>query len=318
MTDATPTRMTISKSEARASRGMVATKDVHATRAGLRMLESGGNAVDAAVAACFAVGVVEPESSGIGGGGYLVYQVGGQGRRRGFPDAGAARRPPRHVRTDRRGRGRQLRLARRRQQREPGRAAVDRDTRRRRGVVRGAPAVRQAAAERGARPRGVAGARRPLARLGEHLLVGAPFAPPLRVRRAAPHPDARRPAACGRRDHSFVPPATGACRRAGGRRTRGSAGVLHRRRRSRARVQHPRQRRHPLRAGPRGVPPVRLGGRAAVHLRRLHGARTAVRLRRNDLCDDAAPARRLRRALDGTQLARRAPRLHLQRAPRVR
>ena len=76
MTDATPTRMTISKSEARASRGMVATKDVHATQAGLQMLRMGGNAVDAAVAACFAVGVVEPESSGIGGGGYLIYQVG--------------------------------------------------------------------------------------------------------------------------------------------------------------------------------------------------------------------------------------------------
>ena len=88
MTDATPTRMTISKSEARASRGMVATKDIHATRAGLQMLESGGNAVDAAVAACFAVGVVEPESSGIGGGGYLVYQVGGRGGVVGFPMRG--------------------------------------------------------------------------------------------------------------------------------------------------------------------------------------------------------------------------------------
>ena len=88
MTDATPTRMTISKSEARAARGMVATKDIHATRAGLQMLEMGGNAVDAAVAACFAVGVVEPESSGIGGGGYLVYQVGGKGGVVGFPMRG--------------------------------------------------------------------------------------------------------------------------------------------------------------------------------------------------------------------------------------
>ena len=88
MTDATPTQMTISKSEARAARGMVATKDIHATRAGLQMLEMGGNAVDAAVAACFAVGVVEPESSGIGGGGYLVYQVGGKGGVVGFPMRG--------------------------------------------------------------------------------------------------------------------------------------------------------------------------------------------------------------------------------------
>ena len=67
---------------------MVATKDVHATRAGVQMLEMGGNAVDAAVAACFAVGVVEPASSGIGGGGYLVYQVGEMGGVVGFPMKG--------------------------------------------------------------------------------------------------------------------------------------------------------------------------------------------------------------------------------------
>ena len=84
----TPTRTTIAKTEARAGNGMVATKDVHATRAGVSMLESGGNAVDAAVAACFAIGVVEPGSSGIGGGGYLVYQVGDQGGVIGFPMKG--------------------------------------------------------------------------------------------------------------------------------------------------------------------------------------------------------------------------------------
>ena len=83
-----PTLTTISKTEARAVNGMVATKDVHATMAGVSMLESGGNAVDAAVAACFAVGVVEPASSGIGGGGYLVYQVGDRGGVVGFPMKG--------------------------------------------------------------------------------------------------------------------------------------------------------------------------------------------------------------------------------------
>ena len=88
MVTATPTLTTINKTEARAQRGMVATKDIHATRAGVQMLEMGGNAVDAAVAACFAIGVVEPMSSGIGGGGYLVYQLGDRGGVVGFPMKG--------------------------------------------------------------------------------------------------------------------------------------------------------------------------------------------------------------------------------------
>ena len=86
--NAVPTRTTLAKTEARAPHGMVATKDVHATKAGVQMLEMGGNAVDAAVAACFAIGVVEPASSGIGGGGYLVYQVGERGGVVGFPMKG--------------------------------------------------------------------------------------------------------------------------------------------------------------------------------------------------------------------------------------
>ena len=94
MVTATPTQTTINKTEARAERGMVATKDIHATRAGVRMLEMGGNAVDAAVAACFAIGVVEPMSSGIGGGGYLVYQEGDRGGVVGFPMKGSLAAKP--------------------------------------------------------------------------------------------------------------------------------------------------------------------------------------------------------------------------------
>jgi gamma-glutamyltranspeptidase/glutathione hydrolase len=55
--------------------GAAATVDPYATKAAIDVLEQGGNAVDATIAASAVLGVVEPYSAGIGGGGFMVVRT---------------------------------------------------------------------------------------------------------------------------------------------------------------------------------------------------------------------------------------------------
>jgi gamma-glutamyltranspeptidase/glutathione hydrolase len=63
-----------------AARGMVSAADRRAAEAGRAILNQGGTAADAAIATMLALNVVEPQSSGIGGGGFLVYHDARTGR----------------------------------------------------------------------------------------------------------------------------------------------------------------------------------------------------------------------------------------------
>ncbi|KZL19278.1 Gamma-glutamyltranspeptidase precursor [Pseudovibrio axinellae] len=56
-----------------AQKFMVVAANPHASKAGFDVLQAGGNAIDAMVAVQLVLGLVEPQSSGIGGGAFLVY-----------------------------------------------------------------------------------------------------------------------------------------------------------------------------------------------------------------------------------------------------
>jgi gamma-glutamyltranspeptidase/glutathione hydrolase len=82
---------------------IIATANPHASAAGLQMLRAGGGALDAAIAAQMVLNLVEPQSSGIGGGAFLLHWDGAAGRVAAFDGretAPAAARPDRFLRPD--------------------------------------------------------------------------------------------------------------------------------------------------------------------------------------------------------------------------
>ena len=90
-----PFRFAFGRPPAVAANAMVATTQQLSTRAGLLMLERGGNAADAAVAAAAVLAVTEPMSTGIGGDCFAI--VWRDGKAEGLDAAGPAPAAAEHL-----------------------------------------------------------------------------------------------------------------------------------------------------------------------------------------------------------------------------
>ena len=76
----TPVLVVIPARAEQAHKAMVVSESALASEAGLAILKRGGNAIDAATAAALAVGVTNPASCGIGGGGFMLIYIAKEGK----------------------------------------------------------------------------------------------------------------------------------------------------------------------------------------------------------------------------------------------
>jgi gamma-glutamyltranspeptidase/glutathione hydrolase len=68
------------KPKVTSSKGVVVAQEIEAASIGARIIESGGNAIDGAIATAFALSVTEPWMSGLGGGGFMMLYLANENR----------------------------------------------------------------------------------------------------------------------------------------------------------------------------------------------------------------------------------------------